>query len=178
MAFPSRAEYEVLIYSLQDAHPEVIRSTLRLYSVSALSSIVEGEVWLNNGLRLRILEVVDFKEGRLRQYSYTVYRDEEKVRWYDPQPHRTILTWQPRFPITFTSHPTSSTTGSPLPAYPSPRLTCRRSSRIALPCNVFARLLTGATLFVAEPTRPPPSPPAARRCADRRPRLEVNTCPA
>jgi hypothetical protein len=87
MAFPSRAEYEVLIYSLQDAHPEVIRSTLRLYSVSALSSIVEGEVWLNNGLRLRILEVVDFKEGRLRQYSYTVYRDEEKVRWYDPQPH-------------------------------------------------------------------------------------------
>jgi len=87
MTFPSRPEYERLVYSLPDDHPEITRSTLRLYSTSALTAIVEGSVYLRNSLELRIVEALDFKAGRIRHYSYTVFRGEEKVRWYDSQPH-------------------------------------------------------------------------------------------
>ena len=44
MTFPSRPEYESLVYSLLDDNPEVVGSTLRLYSTSALTAIVEGHV--------------------------------------------------------------------------------------------------------------------------------------
>jgi hypothetical protein len=87
MAFPSRPEYEKLVYGLVEAYSEVATSTLRLYSTSALTAIVEGELLFNNGLTLRILEILDFKTSRIQNYSYTIYRGEEKIRWYDPQPH-------------------------------------------------------------------------------------------
>ncbi len=63
MSFPSRAEYESLIYGLLDTHPEVAASTLRLYSTSALTARVEGSVHLRNGLELRVVEALDFKIG-------------------------------------------------------------------------------------------------------------------
>jgi hypothetical protein len=66
MSFPTRSDYETLVYSLLDAHPEVLSSTLRLYSASALTAIVEGEIQLNNGLKLRVLEVLDFKARRIQ----------------------------------------------------------------------------------------------------------------
>jgi len=88
MAFPSRAEYEIFIYGLPGDNPEQIRqSTLKLYSVSALVAIVEGDVFFHNGLRLRVMEVVDFKASQIRKYSYEVWRGDEKILWYDPQPH-------------------------------------------------------------------------------------------
>ena len=87
MSLPSRAEYERLIYGLLEAHPEVAASTLRLYSASPLTAIVEGGVRLRNGLELRVLEVLNFKSGRIQRYSYTVLRGEDRVRWYDSEPH-------------------------------------------------------------------------------------------
>jgi len=65
MSFPSRAEYESLIYGLLDTHPEVAASILRLYSTSALTASVEGSVHLRNGLELRVVEALDFKIGRI-----------------------------------------------------------------------------------------------------------------
>lgn len=87
MAFSSISEYERFIYSLQEAHPDVVVSTLRLYSTSALTGMLEGELTLSSGLVIRVLEVLDFKEKRIRSYSYAIYRDGVKLRWYDPQPH-------------------------------------------------------------------------------------------
>ncbi len=87
MAFPARPEYESFIYGLIKEYPAVRSSTLHLYSVSSLTVIVEGDLYLDNGLRLRVLEVLDFKKGEIQSYSYAVYRNNEKIRWYDPQPH-------------------------------------------------------------------------------------------
>jgi hypothetical protein len=87
MAFPSRSEYEELIYGLLDSHPNVVSSTLHLYSSSALTAIVQGSLILRNGLEIRVVEALDFKAGRIRGYSYTVFRGDERIRWYDPQPH-------------------------------------------------------------------------------------------
>jgi hypothetical protein len=86
MSIPNRSEYERLVYGLVD-HPQVQTSTLRLYSTSALTAIVEGELQLQNGLKLRVLEILDFRTGEIQSYSYAVYQDAEKIRWYDPQPH-------------------------------------------------------------------------------------------
>ncbi len=87
MALPPRNEYEQLIYGLPDQYPQVASSTLRLYSTSALTATVEGSLHFRNGLELRVVEALDFKYGRIQRYSYTIYRGEEKIRWYDPQPH-------------------------------------------------------------------------------------------
>ena len=87
MPFPTRIEYETLVYGLAEKHPEIASSTLRFYSTSSLTAVVEGELFLQNGLKLRILEVLDFKAGKIQSYSYAVYQEGEKIRWYDPQPH-------------------------------------------------------------------------------------------
>lgn len=88
MPIPNRADYELLIYSLPETYSEQIQaSTLRLYSTSALTARVEGEIYFRNGLLLKIREFVDFRANRILDYSYTVYRGETKIRWYDPQPH-------------------------------------------------------------------------------------------
>lgn len=87
MSFPSRRDYERYVYSLAEQHHQIQSSTLRLYSNSSTTSFLRGSVWLDNGLELRVFEYVDFFDGELLDYSYTVFRGAEKVRWYDPQPH-------------------------------------------------------------------------------------------
>lgn len=98
MPFPTLSEYEALIYGLTNEHPEIQDSTLRLYTVSVLSAIVEGELRLTNGLTLRVLEIINFKSRKIQKYSYTVLRDSEKIRWYDPQPHPEIESLKSTFP--------------------------------------------------------------------------------
>jgi hypothetical protein len=83
----SRAEYEKLLYALTERYPEVGSATLRLYTHSATTAFVRGSVYFKSGLELRIFEYLDLADGELLDYSYTVYRGEIKLRWYDPQPH-------------------------------------------------------------------------------------------
>ncbi len=87
MAFPPREAYERFIYALPDAHPEIQSSTLHLYTNSPTTALVRGSIQFDNGLELRIFEYIDFSDGELLDYFYTVLRGEERVRWYDPQPH-------------------------------------------------------------------------------------------
>ncbi|MDI6770102.1 MAG: DUF6516 family protein [Anaerolineales bacterium] len=88
MSLPSCTDYEALIYSLPHSNPEQIQaSTLRLYSTSAQTARVVGEIRFRNGLVLQIREFLDFKARQIRDYSYTIYHGEQKIRWYDPQPH-------------------------------------------------------------------------------------------
>ena len=44
-------------------------------------------VWFRNGLRLQVIEVIDFAVRENLDYSYTVYKGQNKIAWYDPQPH-------------------------------------------------------------------------------------------
>lgn len=112
MPIPARSEYERLVYGLVD-HSQVQISTLRLCSSSALTAIVEGELKLSNGLRLRILEVLDFRVGKIQTYSYAVYREAEKIRWYDPQPHPENPTLVPTFPHHYHEPPNIKTNRKP-----------------------------------------------------------------
>ncbi|MBV7327663.1 hypothetical protein KFU94_05270 [Chloroflexi bacterium TSY] len=38
-------------------------------------------------MELRVFELVDLADGEIQEYSYTVFHQGERVRWYDPQPH-------------------------------------------------------------------------------------------
>ena len=98
MAFPSRSEYEQLLYDLANSYPQITRSTLTLYTTSPLTGVVEGSIVLENGLELRIAEALDFKNSRIQRYSYTVFRDGQKVRWYDAQPHPELPELSSTFP--------------------------------------------------------------------------------
>lgn len=124
MSFPIRSEYESFIYGLLDTHPEVSASTLGLYSTSALTAIVEGEHALQNGLTIRILEVLDFKEERIRNYSYAIYRGQEKLRWYDAQPHPENQALRPTFPHHYHDPPDIKHNRLPAPgiSFESPNL--------------------------------------------------------
>lgn len=105
MPFPSRSEYERFVYGFPDSSTDVLSSSLRLYSTSALTAIVEGEIALRNGLLIRVLEVLDFKAGRIRNYSYAVYRNGLKIRWYDAQPHPENPALATTFPHHFHEEP-------------------------------------------------------------------------
>lgn len=87
MRFPSRRHYERYVYSLVGQNPEIQSSTLRLYSNSTTTGLLRGSVWFRDGLELRVFEYLDFSDGELLDYSYTVFQGEERLRWYDPQPH-------------------------------------------------------------------------------------------
>ena len=85
----SRAEYETLLYSLPEQYANVVASsTLKLYTNSATTSFVRGNVHFRNGLELRVFEYLDLTDGEIFNYSYAVFRGDEKICWYDPQPIR------------------------------------------------------------------------------------------
>lgn len=87
MAFPSREIYEQFIYSLSAIYPEIRSSSLNLYTNSPTTCFVRGSIIFQNGSELRVFEYIDMSDGELLSYSYTVFRGEERIRWYDPQPH-------------------------------------------------------------------------------------------
>lgn len=83
----SREAYEQLIYSLPDTQPEIQTSSLHLYPNSPKTAFVRGSIWFKNGLELRVFEYLDLSDGELLDYFYAVFRGQERIRWYDPQPH-------------------------------------------------------------------------------------------
>lgn len=105
MPIPIRSEYEALIYSLPEQYSEIGASTLHLFSTSAKLAIVQGELQFANSLRLRVTEVVDFHRSRIRAYSYSIFQDAQRIRWYDPQPHPENPALQPTFPHHYPEEP-------------------------------------------------------------------------
>ena len=85
--FPSRQDYELLIYTLSQRYPDIVFSSVHLYTTSPGTATVTGSIRFRSGLELRVFEIVDFVAGRISDYSYDVLREGEPVRWYDPQPH-------------------------------------------------------------------------------------------
>jgi hypothetical protein len=96
----SRAEYERFIFVELPQHAAVTQSTLHLYMNSPHTAFVRGKIFLANGLELRIFEYLDLAVGEILEYSYSVYRGEDKIRWYDAQPHPE----NPALALTFPHH--------------------------------------------------------------------------
>jgi hypothetical protein len=65
----------------------ITSSTVAIWSDSRGTGIAEGEVFFARGIRLRLREELDFEAGLITSYGYEVYRDNERLFWYDDFPH-------------------------------------------------------------------------------------------
>lgn len=85
-------EYERFIFSLPEQYPSIHYSTLVFLRLEPFTAIVRGEVFFANGIRMRVLQILDFAGVTrfIQRYSYEVYRDDDKLYWYDPFPHPSI----------------------------------------------------------------------------------------
>jgi hypothetical protein len=60
--FPSRQDYELLIYTLPQRYPEIVFSSVRLYTTSRGTATVMGSVRFRSRLELHVFEAVEFDE--------------------------------------------------------------------------------------------------------------------
>ena len=94
------ASYSAFVYALRERHPFITGSTLTLAPIGATLAKLEGRIECQGGIHLEVWELVDFAARSIRTYSYEVYREEEKVCWYDPWEHPEI----PGLAATFPHH--------------------------------------------------------------------------
>jgi hypothetical protein len=93
----SLADYTQFLAELLN-RPDVARSTVTVWSASPFTGIAEGEVFFVDGFRLRMREELDFDERLITSYGYEIYRETEKLYWYDDFPH-------PNDPTLASTHP-------------------------------------------------------------------------
>jgi len=62
--------------------------------------MLRGEVLFDKGFRLTITERLSDEGGHvsIEAYGYEIWRDLEKLAWYDPQPHPGVPELQSSFP--------------------------------------------------------------------------------
>ena len=90
--------YSRFVYVLIDNMPSVLQHTIKLYTDSVTTGIIEGRIEFEEDLALAVFERLDFARGQILFYSYEIYRGGELVKWYDPQPH-------PNIPELSSTHP-------------------------------------------------------------------------
>ncbi len=82
-------DYELFIYTLAEQFPAIRRSTLIFVRYGATLARVAGEIYFDDAIRLIVRERLTF--DRLPMvidgYGYEAWQADEKLYWYDPQPH-------------------------------------------------------------------------------------------
>jgi hypothetical protein len=93
-------DYELFLYTLQARFPSVRRSTLTLVRRGATLARVAGELFFDQGFWLVVRERLVYHRLPviIDWYGYEIWQGEEKVCWYDSQPH-------PDDPTLQSSHP-------------------------------------------------------------------------
>lgn len=84
---PALIDYERFIYSLPDTYPSIRRSTLVVIRRGPALAEVIGTIEFDNDITLTVWEDLNFARGVIQGYSYAVDRGDERLYWYDPQPH-------------------------------------------------------------------------------------------
>ena len=82
-------DYELFLYSLSERFPAIRRSSLVLARRGATLARVAGELSFDLGFRLVVRErlVFDRLPVVIDSYGYEIWRADEKLCWYDSQPH-------------------------------------------------------------------------------------------
>lgn len=91
MSEPFRAaeDYELFLYSLPERFPTIRRSTLTFVRLGASLARIAGELYFDDGFRVVVRERFLYHRlpAVLDWYGYEVWQGDEKLYWYDPQPH-------------------------------------------------------------------------------------------
>jgi hypothetical protein len=85
----SPEDYELFLYTMTEQFPAVCRSTVTFVRVGATLARVAGELFLDSSVRIVVRERLLYNRLPLtiEWYGYEVWRGEEKLYWYDSQPH-------------------------------------------------------------------------------------------
>ena len=87
--FRTPEDYELFLYSLTEQFPSVNSSTIVFIRRGATLARVVGELYFEHNIRLVVRERVLYHRVPLvlDWYGYEVWQGEEKLYWYDSQPH-------------------------------------------------------------------------------------------
>lgn len=82
-------DYELFLYTLSEQFPSVRRSTVTFIRRGASLARVAGELDFDYDIRLVVRERVVYHRLPvvIDWYGYEVWRGNEKLYWYDSQPH-------------------------------------------------------------------------------------------
>jgi hypothetical protein len=82
-------DYELFLYTLTEQFPVVRRSTVTFVRRGASLARVAGEQIFDWGIRLVVRERILYHRlpATIDWYGYEIWRGEEKLYWYDSQPH-------------------------------------------------------------------------------------------
>jgi hypothetical protein len=96
----SPEDYELFLYTITEQFPVVYRSTVTFIRVGATLARVAGELFLDGSVRIVVRERLVYNRLPLtiEWYGYEVWKDEEKLYWYDSQPHPNDLALQSSYP--------------------------------------------------------------------------------
>jgi hypothetical protein len=88
-ALRTDTDYELFVYTLKEQFPLIQRSTLVFARIGASLARVSGEVSFAHNYRLVVRERILYRRfpAVIDWYGYEVWRGDEKLYWYDPQPH-------------------------------------------------------------------------------------------
>lgn len=86
-SMPSLEEYQTFVYTLAASSPLIESSTLVIRWVDEDTRWITGKVFFAHDIRLHVSEVVNFNRRVIVRYGYEVYRGDERLYWYDSQPH-------------------------------------------------------------------------------------------
>lgn len=98
--FQSLREYEIFVYTLPQRYSSLLHSTLVVAQRGRGLAELKGEIAFSGEHRLAVYERLTWDTGPLtiEGYSYEVWRGNEKLYWYDSQPH-------PNDPTLASTHP-------------------------------------------------------------------------
>ena len=82
-------DYELFLYSIPEHFSSVRRSTLTFVRRGTSLARVAGELYFDHAIRVIVRERLVYARLPVVMdwYGYEVWRGEEKLYWYDPQPH-------------------------------------------------------------------------------------------
>jgi len=92
------ASYSAFVYAVAERHASITNSSLILVPIGATLAKLQGRIDCRGGIQLEIWELIDFAAKLIRTYSYEVYRNGEKICWYDSWEHPEIPALAPTFP--------------------------------------------------------------------------------
>jgi hypothetical protein len=98
--FRTPEDYELFLYTLAERFSSVRRSTITFIRRGTSLARVAGELFFDHDIRLVMRErlICDRLPIAVDWYGYEVWRGEEKLYWYDSQPH-------PDDPLLQSTHP-------------------------------------------------------------------------
>lgn len=94
--FRTVADYEVYLYSLVTEYPIIRHSTLVLVRRGSTLARVEGEILFDHDVRFIVREglLIDRTPIVIDFYGYEEWEGNNKLYWYDSQPHPNELSLQ------------------------------------------------------------------------------------